>query len=270
MFCRIEEYNYADIAEAGDSLNKLRQQQVQGVLIHQIFNESELATIVDDLSKHKTPFVESHFPDAFKSHFYGHNVNLCPPDLTSYFDDAITFQDQLSAYPNEEIDVASRIQQVLSTLDNGRPVTAAHSNLNDQDYMFMTFRHHEPGGYIPAHCDNEFFVRPSYEELCELCQPDIYSYVLCLAEPESGGRTLVYDYTLPNVTHTLMSRDHREKPDTSVMDYEAVSIPAGSMFVFDSGRHLHALEKISGNRSRWTACSFMALTNDESELYCWG
>lgn len=270
MFCHIEEYDYRDLTEASDGLNQLRQQKTQAILIHNVLSDSELESIMSDLSSHTTPFVTSHFPEPFKSHFYGVNVNLCPPDLTEYFHEAETFQQQLSTYPDNHFNLQQRIQNVLSSIDNGRQVSAAHSEEYHQDYMFMTFRHHEPQGYIPAHCDNEFFVRPSYEELCELCQPDIYSYVLCLAEPESGGRTLIYDYTQPNVSHTLMSSDRRQKPDTSVLEHEAIATPAGSMLVFDSGRYLHSLEHIGGNQSRWTTCSFMALTKDESTLYCWG
>jgi len=42
------------------------------------------------------------------------------------------------------------------------------------------------------------------------------------------------------------------------------------MIVLDSGRFLHRVSPVEGDRKRWTACSFMALSRQRDAMYCWG
>lgn len=269
-FCHTIDCEYSDINDVQGALLSMRKQELQAIRIHNIFTHDELGFILDDLIHYRTPFPQSHFPDAFRSHFYGENLNMAHPDMIDYFRNADIFQEQIKNYIRPEINVQQRIRDILTQLAGGIESRPAYSPTFHKNYMFMTFRHHESGGYIPAHCDNEFYLRPTYNELTQLCHPDIYSYVLCLQAPKAGGRTMLYNYTQPNVSDRMISADDQKKPDISETEYVGLEIPAGSMLIFDSGRYLHALEKIAGSTPRWTACSFMAFTQDNSRLYCWG
>ena len=157
-------------------------------------------------------FLKTSFPESFHSWFYGRNLNLASYDLPHYFDEAHQFNRQLDQFLIDGESLKARLTRLFSRLDNGRSFSAAPGMSADQNYVFTTFRCHMPQGYIPAHSDNEFMVRPSYRHLIQLCQPAIMSFVLVFSCSEQGGETEIFRYRTPNVSNRIMSDDiHGEK-----------------------------------------------------------
>lgn len=74
--------------------------------------------------------------------------------------------------------LSEHLSGLLSALDAGRPLRAAPGPAPGQRYMFTTLRAHASQGYIPAHCDNEMRLRPSYRHLASLVEAPILSFVL--------------------------------------------------------------------------------------------
>ena len=60
------------------------------------------------------------------------------------------------------------------------------------------------------------------------------------------------------------------KPDLSQLSSVAFSLNAGDLIIVDSGRYLHRVTPVVGQKIRWTACSFMAHAKDRNAVYCWG
>src|SRR5690606_6741979 len=114
-------------------------------------------------------------------------------------------------------------------------------------------------GYITAHSDNEFMLRPSYRHLFSICQPDIFSFVLSLSTADEGGETEIFNFKTPASSQKLQNDDSvKDKPDITALEKTSIKIPAGGMLIFNSGTYLHRLSPVSGTQRRWTACSFMA------------
>ncbi len=267
-FFRWLEMDWQGLSKCDDVLSQLWSGELQGVMVHGVYRSQELAPLVQALENHQPDFLQTWFPDVFRSWFYGRNLNLTGPDLAPYFEEAEQFQRHLQQWSPDFVD---RIERCLSALSGGLSVSAPPGPSTSQNYMFTTLRGHDPEGYIPAHCDNEFFLRPSYDHLAQLCEPHILSYVLSFAAGDAGGATEIFDFRQSLQNARLISDDrYGEKPDIAQLESIKIRIPAGSMLIFDSGQYLHRLAPLKGQNRRWTACSFMAKAKQSNDLFCWG
>jgi len=270
-FFKCLELEYKDVENHPDAFARLRDDSLQVVLVHQVYSGEILASAIDSLETNQPGFLKTYFPEAFKSWFYGRNLNLASPDLNEYFREAEIFTRQLDGFLLAEENITSRLTTLMSQLDYGRRFEAAPGMNTGQQYMSMTFRCHEQQGYITAHSDNEFMIRPAYRHLCSICEPDIFSFVLSLSAADEGGQTEIFNFKTPALSQQILSDDNvKEKPDITALERTSVKIPAGGMLIFNSGAYLHRLSPVAGNQRRWTACSFMARGKNNSAMYCWG
>jgi len=227
---------------------------------------------VAGLERNAPGFEQTEFPGPFRSFFYGRNLNLNAPDLDEYFDAAERFQNTLTRFGGEVgIDIAGRVAGLMSALDETRPFEAAPGPQGHR-HFFTTFRGHMTGGYIPAHFDNEQSLRPSYRHVASAIQGDILSFVVTLAEADAGGMLEVFDLTATDAAGRHLNDDAHlaTKPDLAKLRSQAIRVPAGSMIILQSGRRLHRVKPVEGARTRWTMCSFMALSRTGDRTYCWG
>ncbi len=270
-FFNLVECNANYLQGAEGLFERLRQGSVQGILLHDAYPQKLLPSIVQALESHQPPFLKSWFPEVFNGWFYGRNLNLCSPKLENYFDEARQFERDLEALLPGELNPSVRIASLLSQLDDGRLFLAPAGPEHNQRYMFTSLRGHAEGGYIPAHCDNEFVLRPSYQHLCTISDAHIMSFVVGFNDCDGGGATEIYDYQQKPLGQALMSDDKNSvKPDTENLKSVRIRVPSGSLLIFDSGRYLHRLEPVVGKTVRWTACSFMALSHDKKTMNVWG
>ena len=97
------------------------------------------------------------------------------------------------------------------------------------------------------------------------------SMVLLIGKPEDGGALESFDYRVEPENFRLLNDDSAtHKPDLSQLSSVAFSLNAGDLMVVDSGRYLHRITPVVGQKIRWTACSFMAHAKDRNAVYCWG
>jgi hypothetical protein len=270
-FLHVLELDAGDAWQPHGVIDELRGGELQAVVVHGVVSPREAATIVQRLERHDPPFLQSSFPGPFKASFYGRNVNLADPALVGYFEQARIFNAQLSTLVGAGLPLPQRLSDVLAMLDGGRPFVAAPGPGANESYMFTTIRAHRPGGYIPAHFDNEMRLRPSYHHLSGQVEPHITSFVLTFDPAEGGGALEVFNSRCATEDARLLSDDHvRDKPDLAALSSVRFRLPPGSLIVLDSGRYLHRVTPVEGQRTRWTACSFMALARDGRAMQCWG
>jgi hypothetical protein len=227
--------------------------------------------IVERLERHDPPFLKTWFPEKFKSWFYGQNLNLMQTDPDTYFQQAEEFHQHMTDLFPAGQGIDSCVMKLLSRLDENRPYRAAPGPEPGQSYMLTTFRGHGEGGYITAHCDNEQSLRPAYEHLQTLVSSHMYSMVLLIGKPDDGGALEVFDYRVEPENARLLNDDSvTNKPILNQLSSVAFSLNAGDLIIVDSGRYLHRVTPVVGQKTRWTACSFMAHAKDRNAVYCWG
>jgi hypothetical protein len=268
-FLRVREIDAGDCAAYPDAFAQLRAGALQAVVVHAVYPPAVVQEVVARLERHDPAFLQTWFPEKFRSWFYGRNVNLSAPGLPGYFAEAAAFHAQLDAlFPAPGL--VSRVAGLLAALDGGRPFQAAPGPRAPERYMFTTLRAHLEGGYIPPHVDNEQALRPSFAHLRTLVEPHMMSFVLAITRAGAGGALEVFDFSVAPEQARLMSDDRAARPGTAGLASVAFRLPAGSLIVLDSGRLLHRLTPVEGPAKRWTACSFFALARDRSANYCWG
>lgn len=268
-FLTIPEYQAGALPDG--VLDGLRDGRFEAAVVHGVFAPDLCARMVAALEVNAPGFEVTEFPGPFRSFFYGRNLNLNAPALDDYFTAAARFEADLARFgAGFGVDIAGRISAVMSALDDGRGFEAAPAP-NGGRHFFTTFRGHRTGGYIPAHFDNEQGYRPSYRHVAAATAGDILSFVLTLAEAEAGGMLELYDLLSDDDTNGHRNDDRQgQKPDLAALRSQTVRVPAGSMVIARSGRRLHRVQPVIGERTRWTLCSFMARSRGGERTYCWG
>lgn len=269
-FLTIRQYD-AGTALPADALDQLRDGRVDAVVVRGVFAPDLCAKMVAALESNAPGFDVTEFPGPFRSFFYGRNLNLNEPELDDYFSAADRFHADLARFgASLGLDISGRVSSVMSALDHGRPFEAAPGP-GTSPHFFTTFRGHRPGGYIPAHFDNEQGFRPSYRHVAAATEGDILSFVVTLAEAEAGGMLELYDLLSGDPTEGHRNDDDSAcKPDLATLRSQTIQVSAGSMVLARSGRRLHRVQPVEGTRTRWTLCSFMALSRSGDRTYCWG
>lgn len=260
----------ADGPLPGDAFARLRGGETDVLRIDNVFTPDLCARMVAALETNAPGFEVTEFPGPFRSFFYGRNLNLNDPDLDDYFDAAARFESDLHRLSaGLGVDPVARVAGILSRLDGGRPIVPAPGP-GGRAHFFTTFRGHRNGGYIPPHFDNEQGLRPSYRHVADVTSGDILSFVVTLATAESGGVLELYDLIADQARGMVNDDGMARRPDLSSLRSQTVPVPAGSMLVVQSGRRLHRVQPVQGDRMRWTMCSFMALSRDGSRTCAWG
>jgi len=267
-FFRLLEIDMTEVDDYPDAFDSIRANAVDGVLIHNVYDPDSINTIVKRLEVNEPGFLKTWFPREFLSWFYGRNLNLADPDLEGYFEEAAKFNHDLDKLFPGPASIRPHLAGLLSRLDHGRPF-AAPPGPGDGDYLFTTLRCHMEGGFIPPHIDYEYIRRRSYHHLRTLIQPQIISFVLTFTVPGEGGRLEIFS---AQSQASMDSRPEDITQDHDMAGLQQVGIPfrPGSLCIFASSRHLHGVSPVGAQAKRWTAVSFMALSNDESTMYCWG
>jgi hypothetical protein len=270
-FLDVLECDARDCGRHADAFARMREGRLQAVVVHGVYDAGTCAEVARRLERGEPAFLKTWFPEKFRAWFLGRNLNLSHPDLAGYFEEAQAFHRQLDELLPPPLGLPARVGALLAALDGGRPFVAAPGPQAGQRYMFTTLRAHPEGGYIPPHFDNEQTLRPTYRHLQTLVEPHMTSFVLAFAQGEGGGALEVFDLCVQPRDARILSDDHvAAKPDVSTLDAVAFRLPAGSMIVLDSGRYLHRVTPVRGPRTRWSACSFMALSRRHEATYCWG
>ncbi|MEY4982753.1 MAG: hypothetical protein RIR62_1019 [Pseudomonadota bacterium] len=257
----------ADAPVTGAPMADLRDGGLDAIRVDHVLSPQECAQVVSALATNGAGFETTEFPGPFRSFFYGRNLNLNEPELGGYFDAARAFDAALARLAQlAGVDPVARVAACLAAMDGGRPYLPAPGP-QGRRHFFTTFRGHHPGGYIPAHFDNEQTLRPSYRHVAEVTRGDTLSFVLTLAEAEAGGMLEMFDLTAAD---GVVNDDRSARPDLASLRSQCLPVPAGSMLVVRSGARLHRVTPVEGARMRWTMCSFMAAARDSAATYCWG
>ena len=249
-------------------MHRMHQGEVAGILVRDVYTPQQCAELVGRLERGEHKVMRSSFPPPFKSHFLGANLNLLPPDMRPYFAAVPDFHRALSDLFAGLPDLRQHLASLFSALDGGRAYRAAPGP--DGEHMFTTLRANLPGGFLPPHFDDEAAERPGYRYVKPQITGDLYSFVLAFSSAEEGGALEVFDYDRGSTSYRMVDGPgSAAELVAQARDSLQIRLQPGEMILFRSGRVLHRLTPVGGQRTRWTACSFMAQARDGSFL-CWG
>ena len=261
----------ADAARSPDLLTQLRHGKINGIVVKGVYGRATCDAVRAELEQGRHGLVRTDFPAKFAAFFYGINLNLTHPDLKEYFAEAPRFQAGLKRMFPGALDLEGRLTRLMSTLDGGCDYAAAPGPQPGLDYMFTTIRAHLPGGYIPAHFDDEQAARPSYRLLLPLIRLKLFSFVLAFSKADEGGALQIFNLQPEQEGQRIAAGDRSAaKPDLDAVESVSFRLDPGDMIIFNSGHYLHRVTPVVGSTVRWTACSFMAESKAGDRVYCWG
>ena len=252
-------------------LTRLRRREIEGIIVKEVYGRAICEALCAELEANRHGLIRTDFPAKFAAFFYGINLNLAHPDLEDYFAEVPKFDAGLSALLPGDQGLEPRLTHLMSDLDDAAVYTAAPGPKPGSHYMFTTIRAHLPGGYIPAHFDDEQAARPSYRHLMQLVQMKLFSFVLAFSQAEGGGALEIFDLKPERSGQRIaVAGRSAAKPDLDAVDRVSFRLDPGDMIIFSSGEHLHRVTPVTGTKTRWTACSFMAESKTAGHVYCWG
>jgi hypothetical protein len=260
-----------DTGRSPDLLTRLRRREIDAVLIKGVYDRAACAAVCRDLEQNRHALIKTEFPARFAAFFYGINLNLAYPDLRDYFDEAPRFRAGLAKLFPGELDLETRLTELMSALDGGARYAPPPGPRPRTDYMFTTIRAHLPGGYIPPHFDDEQAARPSYRLLLPLIRPNLFSFVLAFSLAQEGGALEIFNLHPEQEGQRIAVGDRSApKPDLATVERVSFRLEPGDMIIVNSGHYLHRVTPVVGETVRWTACSFMAESKAGDRVYCWG
>ena len=252
-------------------LGRLRRQELDGIVVKGVYDQATCDAVMGKLEAGQHGLIRTDFPAKFAAFFYGINLNLTHPDLREYFAEVPRFDDGLAQLLPGSLNLEQRLTALMSALDGGQDYRAAPGPQPGSHYMFTTLRAHLPGGYIPAHFDDEQAARPSYRHLLGLIHLKLFSFVLAFSKAEEGGALEIFNLKPEREGQRIAANDRSAaKPNLDAVERVAFRLDPGDMIIFNSGHYLHRVTPVIGRRTRWTACSFMAESKDSRHVYCWG
>lgn len=261
----------SDAAGFPDVVRRLRREEVQGILVRGLYGAEECRRLVSRFEAGAGGLPRNDFPPLMHAYFLGMNLNLAPPDLDPYFCAVPEFRCGLRALFTGSVDLETRVAGLLSMLDEGRRYRAAPGPQPDADHMFTTIRAHLTGGFIPPHFDNEQRFRVTYRYITPQIGADLFSYVLTFSAAETGGELEVFDARQGGRSFRMADgAGDASRLDLAGVESARFRLNSGEMLVFNSGRYLHRVTPVVGATTRWTACSFMAESRADDQVYCWG
>jgi hypothetical protein len=270
-FFRTETVTASEAARSPQLLTRLRQRGIEGIIVKDVYSRATCDALCAELEAGRHGLIRTDFPAKFAAFFYGINLNLAHPDLTDYFAEVPKFHAGLSRLLPGDDGLEPRLTRLMSDLDRGTAYAAAPGPKPGSRYMFTTIRAHRPGGYIPAHFDDEQAARPSYRHLMQLIQMKLFSFVLAFSQAEAGGALEIFNIQPEKNGGRIAERDRSAaNHDLDAVEKIAFRLDQGDMIIFSSGRYLHRVSPVMGTRTRWTACSFMAESRNAGQVYCWG
>src|ERR1700722_8626922 len=145
----------AEVAQSPHLLARLRQGEIGGIVVKEVYDRQTCGALCAALEAGDHGLIRTDFPAKFAAFFYGINLNLTHPDLREYFAEAPKFRDGLERLLPGERGLQGTLTHLMSDLDQGTGYAPAPGPQPGSNYMFTTIRAHLPGGYIPAHFDDE-------------------------------------------------------------------------------------------------------------------
>jgi hypothetical protein len=270
-FFRTVTVTAAETQQAPHLLTRLRQRELEAIIVKDVYDRATCDALCAELEAGRHGLIRTDFPAKFAAFFYGINLNLTHPDLKEYFAAVPKFRAGLSELLPGERGLEPRLTRLMSDLDQGTGYAPAPGPQPGLGYMFTTIRAHLPGGYIPAHFDDEQAARPSYRHLLQIIEMKLFSFVLAFSQAEAGGALEIFNLKPEKEGQRIAANDRSAaKPDLDAAEKVSFRLDPGDMIIFSSGHYLHRVTPVTGTKTRWTACSFMAESKTPGQVYCWG
>ena len=256
-----------ELSNDQDILSKIHQEELQGIIIREIFSKAEMQQLRQQIELEETGF----FPTRYGK-TYGLSLSEIEGDKSNYLQTADKFRKMLSQalsndYEKTIINVFSQIsgdRNILSPEENNKPYTPATVRFVPPN---------QPG--IIAHIDSEFTYSPNYSYLHQIADiPNCFSYFIVVKKPDRGGELILHELCFDSEELKMMETGRNQfivsaKENLDNYSNKHYQLEEGDIVIFKSSVILHEIGYISGDTTRMTIGGFLALSLDNKQVYYW-
>lgn len=190
--------------------------------------------------------------------------------LEAYLASAARHRGEADRALGAELEWAAVIPALLGRVAGGRPVEVARAR-DGTPYTPYTVRRLTAGKQIGVHHDFHYGLA-LYRELAEAVDTrTLISYVVTLRRPEFGGELSVYGVTPTTPDAPKLPNGYQWDLAAIEARYDHVSLDfdTGDLFLLASGRCLHRVGRVGGDRARITLGGFLALDRSGERVLYW-
>jgi hypothetical protein len=272
-----------DLNEEINYIQLLKNQEVDGFLIKNVFNKQEVHNLIKayhDIDSDQKNVINSGltiFPEPFS--LLDQRSENSKENLTAYHLKAEKFW---GAFPRtSKVDFVSKISMILKLMNHSIKPDIPRGVNNKGIYNPATYKEmSSDGGELKAHCGNyfkkEFGTFYSHLEETSLVDNQL-SYFTMLQLPESGGELTLYNLKWKDVKirlsgdTTLVGETGKKYNLLNHKQVKRVKIKPepGDMILFSGGQIWHKVEFIEGPINRLTLGGFISFKKESDGLYFW-
>lgn len=271
---------FSDVAQAADGIEALYNDALDVILLRNAFDPAWSAAVGADLDRDDRPRDWARPNVRMPSEdvqLLGTDTPATPTfrdprgaSLSAYLESAARHASHVAGALGSGVDATGTFRAVIGACAGGRPVEVAASG-DGRPYTPFTIRRLVDGRGIQVHHDYHYPLDLYADLRPRVDTGTLVSYVVTLQASEAGGELVVYGLT-------------PDTPDTPKMpngfSYDLAAIEArfhmasfhpgpGDLFLLASGRCLHRVERVVGDRARVTMGGFLALDRDRERVLFW-
>ena len=248
-----------------DSIDLLYTDQLDGILIKNVFSTKEIETARKHIKS-----LSSEFEQTPRGERLGLSIMEAKNDLDEYFQKASNFRLQLKKIFANEFEI--RIFNVFNHLHSLKNIKLLERK-NGEICIPAQIRIFHPGkGGVKAHIGNEVFERCQvYNHLKEIKKDvDTLSYFIVMDKPEKGGELVLYDFLREQTTLSMKQHFYSCQLDNFLDNFrkQYISPEVGDMVIFNGGRIWHKVADFDGDKNRITVGGFLVYSQDNQTIYC--
>ncbi|MFN8263208.1 MAG: 2OG-Fe(II) oxygenase [Chitinophagales bacterium] len=262
---------YLDNSKRINLINKIFNQEIDGVIIKQFLSNEELNIFSNNLVKYKNNLTQER--EIEWGHTIGEVLYVSSIDTNKYFENAKILKKELIQLFG--FDIIDRLKNAISDLNNNITVEIAKSS-NGVEYVANTIRFMEPGlgGAIEhvhlANLHGEIPNMATFSHLYDLSGQ--VSFFIQLQKPEKGGELKLFDLRYSDMPKKF---ENNLYSDLKVLRYirsrrtQTVKIDSGDLVLFDGGNIWHSVTPVLGKITRITIGGFANYSKNKEKIIIW-
>jgi hypothetical protein len=277
---RASEVDAARIGDAADAIQRMYDDQLDVLIVRRAFDAKPLADAGERLDRDDTnpgwarPNVRMPVEDI---QILGTDTPATPTyqapggaSLDEYLASAERHRQEGQRVFEAGFAAAAAITKVIEKFSGGRPVEIARAD-DGRQYVPFTVRRLVNGKQIGLHHDYHYPLKLYSQLAPKLDTRTLISYVAILRQPAAGGELCVYAVTPDTPNPPKMPNGFMWDLDAVERGYDSkkFTLDVGDFFLLASGRCLHRIAPIQGERARVSMGGFLALSKQRDRVYFW-
>jgi hypothetical protein len=277
---RAREVDAARIGDAADAIQRMYDDQLDVLIVRRAFDAKPLTDAGERLDRDDTnpgwarPNVKMPVEDI---QILGTDTPATPTyqapggaSLDDYLASAERHRQEGQGVFDAGFHAANAITSVIEKFSGGRPVEIARAD-DGRQYVPFTVRRLVHGKQIGLHHDYHYPLALYTQLAPTLDTRTLISYVAILRRPSAGGELCVYAVTPETPNPPKMPNGFMWDLDAVERGYDSkkFTLDVGDFFLLASGRCLHRIAPIQGDRARVSMGGFLALSKDRDRVYFW-